>query len=254
MYIDESKPGIEDIDIPVYLNKDETKIEQIELPDNFIYNLGLPELASNALGWLVMISSILTVLLTIVAAVNKLGSPMKDKLTYFSIERDIKQRQMVESILQEFINISKCHRVCVGLFSNGTSIGTVHYKKMNITHEAVAPGVTSFRERFQNISTLKLEQEILNSTSYKFTEVSLNDSTLITGCRNYMRSNSLHTILSRRLVNKRGMYGLLELQYIDEPEKTIVYGSQEYHQLEDVFNHLSNMLNYVVRNRLIPTR
>lgn len=198
-----------------------------------------------------LIASITTLTVVIYNRIKEIHKPIKTAIAYFS-HNDIKEKQAVESVLQNFIKLTGCHRVCIGLFHNGSGAGSIHFKKMTITHEAKKPGIVSFISRFRNVDLYKIEAELLMSNSYAFTHISADHAKLDSGCKNYMVSNGLKYVLCRQLLCKKGIYGIIELQFVEDPDLTLLNNPETIKQVNVVYEQVANMTDYIRRNKPLP--
>jgi hypothetical protein len=229
----------------------ESKQDPLELQDANSPNI--PLYGVSILQFFYLVASLTTLIVVIYNHIKEMHTPIKTAVSYFS-HSEIKEKQAVESVLENFIKLTGCHRVCIGLFHNGSGAGSIHFKKMSVTHEAKKPGISSFISRFRNIDLYKVEPELLLSNSYEFISISVNDSSLDSGCKNYMISNGLKYILCRQLLCKKGIYGIIELHFVEEPDLTLLNNPDIIHQINIVYEQVANMTDYIRRNKPLPIK
>lgn len=227
-----------------------TQEDSQEIPNS---NINIPVYGIAVVEFFYLAATLTTLAVIIYSRLQQVYRPIKSTVSYFT-QNDLVQKQAVESVLENFIKITGCHRVCIGLFHNGSSVGSTHFKKMSITHEAKQQGVSSFIARFQNVPLYKLEQELTLSNSYEFTSISINDPDLYISCKNYMNSNCLKYVLTRQLICNKGIYGIIELQFIEEPDLDDLKKQETIAQINTVYDQIANMTDYIRRNKPIPLK
>lgn len=218
----------------------QTELDQIETA------LAKPTLT--IFDYFVVINSSLILTIALLNYIRLSKSPLTNVISYLSKE-DIKQRQMVEGILKEMLGLSNAHRVVIGLFHNGTSVGSLHFQKMSVFYEALSPSASSLKMAFKDVEAYKLEQEVLKGSPDKFSKYSRQDPDLDPECKKYLDTQGLNTIYSRLLVSKKGVFGILEIQYVEDVELEVLHNNYVSRQLEQIFNKLRRALENVRKSR-----
>lgn len=206
----------------------------------------------------ISILNLLLVLLTFVVIIQnhltkiRLLQTTTGNVIAYITKDGIKQRKKIESILLELRGLTAADRITVGLFHNGTSIGSFHFTKMSVPYEVTKPGITSNRKRLQNVDLSNIEEELFNYKSNKFTRLSLNNINLPIDCANYLNSVGLEVVYGRLIpvLNTKEYYGVIELQFASETNDEIT--EERLQEVEKIYSRLLVALDYVRRNKKIP--
>lgn len=216
-------------------------------------NLLKHEEGSSFIAFLILSSSVLSLIISIVNHLNILTLPIRNRITEYT-NKEREQILIVENTLREYLVIAGCQRVVIGLFHNGTSVGAIHFKKMTISHECTTNETISIKSKFDNVSLAKLDQELNKSSSYSFTKFDIKDDSLPVGCKSYMSENGIQRVLTRLLTNRKGIYGILELHYTETPAFDVINNKELLLQLESVHRKVCTLLDYVIKNKKIPVK
>lgn len=164
---------------------------------------------------------------------------------------DIHQTNRVEIILNKLLAIANADRVGIAMFHNGASVGSEHlpFKEFTLTYEAKNPSIASLKSVVRKIPLSRLTKQLDKISSTEFTECSL-DNVTDNECKMYMRSVKLERIYSRLLSNKKGIYGIIEIHFINE--KNTELNSEKLEEIEDVYSELLFCLKYITENKKIP--
>jgi hypothetical protein len=178
-----------------------------------------------------------------------LKTPVRDVITYLNLNH-IKETREIENILQEMLAVSQCHRVLIGLFHNGTSVGTHHFNKMSVFYEVVAPSISPLRDKTQNVLLYKLYDEIENNTGDTFSKYSREDKDLKPRCIMHLDNIGVKESLKRLLVDSdKGIYGIVELQWVNFTSEDIMKDTSNLAQLDILFNRLVSHIEGMENNK-----
>jgi hypothetical protein len=200
---------------------------------------------------IITLSESITVILSLIILYKSFADKGKDVITFISRER-IEEQAYINSLLREFLGVTQCHRICIGIFHNGTKAGSIHFRKMSIVYEALSHGVSSIKNKVQSKSIIEFEDEILKYSDSEFTRYSIEDSDIKPECRKHLDFIGVHTIYSRLLSIKKGGYGIMQLQFIDKPDFEIFNTLDKIQSAEKIFNKISTALDYIAKGKKIP--
>lgn len=165
----------------------------------------------------------------------------------------VQQKKKIEQILLELRALTDADRVVVGLFHNGTSVGSFHFTKLSLVYESLKTGITSLRKRYKDIDVTGIEGELLTYQSDKFTRNAVSDINVDNGCKQYLNSIGLESVYTRLIpVNgeKNSYYGVTQIQFASEHNDEI--SQDRLKEIEKTYNRLLTALDYVRRNKKIP--
>ncbi|WP_206758472.1 hypothetical protein [Calothrix sp. FACHB-1219] len=171
-------------------------------------------------------------------------------MTYVTAH-SVKQRQYIDFILEELLLVTSSNRAVLGLFHNGTRLGAISFTSMSVFHEAVDANTNSLKSRFKNVPIEKIEEEILKglNSPHEFIKYSI-DQELPPGCLKYLNRNGIHTVYSRVLMNSnKGMYGILEIQYLSQPSNDFLLDKSRINQVELIFSKLTKAIEAIRDNK-----
>ena len=171
-----------------------------------------------------------------------LKTPLSNAITYLT-NNHLHDVREIENILSEMLAVAQCHRIAVGLFHNGKSVGKHHFNKMSVFYEVVAPGITPLKDELQNISLSKIYDDIESSSGQSFIKVSAEDKSLKTRCVMHLDSIGVKELLSRLLVaSNKGIYGIIQLHWVENTTENILENPAIVAQLNKLFNRLVSLI------------
>ncbi|PPJ61963.1 hypothetical protein [Cuspidothrix issatschenkoi] len=171
-----------------------------------------------------------------------LKTPLSNAITYLT-NNHLHEVREIENILSEMLAVAQCHRIAVGLFHNGKSVGKHHFNKMSVFYEVVAPGITPLKDELQNISLSKIYDDIESSSEQSFIKVSAEDKSLKTRCVMHLDSIGVKELLSRLLVaSNKGIYGIIQLHWVENTTENILENPAIVAQLNKLFNRLVSLI------------
>lgn len=181
-------------------------------------------------------------------------------------KKDLRQTEEIESILDRLLWVTKADRVCVGILHNGQKVGDLHFDKISVFYEATGPNIISIKHQLQEISLAKVYKHILNTSETCFSKFSRDEDTdklKDFSFSKFLDSMSINTVYSRLLlgekklinslfskkeqVEKREIYGIVELHFILPPNKEEFYDSKNIRELDIVFNKLAVSLDKLIK-------
>ncbi|TRT88118.1 MAG: hypothetical protein EWV82_03180 [Microcystis aeruginosa Ma_AC_P_19900807_S299] len=171
-----------------------------------------------------------------------LKTPLSNAITYLT-NNHLHDVREIENILSEMLAVTQCHRIAVGLFHNGKSVGKHHFNKMSVFYEVVAPGITPLKDELQNISLSKIYDDIESSSGQSFIKVSAEDKSLKSRCVVHLDSIGVKELLSRLLVaSNKGIYGIIQLHWVENTTENILENPAIVAQLNKLFNRLVSLI------------
>lgn len=145
-------------------------------------------------------------------------TPLRDISTRIHLQ-DLEKDHEIDQYLARILATAKCSRVVVASFTNGTSVGIFPFKYFSILWEAVDDGVTEIKYDYQSkpLNKIRSELKLCMDSPDSFTFVSIDDN-IPEGCKKYLLTNSIHTIVSRLIGNDSDGYsGIINIQYTNDP-------------------------------------
>lgn len=176
--------------------------------------------------------------LTWINHIRLIKTPISNAITYLT-NNHLHEVREIENTLSEMLAVAQCHRIAVGLFHNGKSVGKHHFNKMSVFYEVVAPGITPLKDELQNISLSKIYDDIESSSGQSFIKVSAEDKSLKSRCVMHLDSIGVKELLSRLLVApNKGIYGIIQLHWVENTTENILENPAMVAQLNKLFNRL----------------
>ncbi|MBE9234287.1 hypothetical protein IQ231_22220 [Cuspidothrix issatschenkoi LEGE 03284] len=167
-----------------------------------------------------------------------LKTPLSNAITYLT-NNHLHEVREIENILSEMLAVTQCHRIAVGLFHNGKSVGKHHFNKMSVFYEVEAPGINPLKDALQNIPLSKIYDEIEMSSGESFIKVSALDKSLKSRCVMHLNSIGVKELLSRLLIApNKGIYGIIQLHWVENTTENILENPVMLSQLNKLFNRL----------------
>lgn len=194
---------------------------------------------------------ILVTLLTTIRNSLKLESITKINVLSYLNKDSIKQIADIEKLLEELLLLLDASRICVALFHNGTSIGSYPFKRMSVIYEAVRSDAKSLKKVVKDIDLNNLSNQLLNLSAEHFTEVARLDPKLNTSCKEYLDYHDLYVMHSILLKNKIGVYGILEIQYLNNNKNNADTFSKEsiIEEKEILINKILTSVKRITENK-----
>lgn len=145
-------------------------------------------------------------------------TPLRDIRTRIH-PQDLEKDHEIDQYLARILATAKCSRVVVASFTNGTGVGIFPFKYFSILWESVDDGVTEIKYDYQSkpLSKIRSELKLCMDKPDTFTVVSIDDN-VPEGCKKYLLTNNIHTIVSRLVGNDYDGYsGIINIQYTNNP-------------------------------------
>lgn len=165
----------------------------------------------------------------------------------------VQQKKKIEQILLELRALTDADRVVVGLFHNGTSIGSFHFTKLSIGYESLKTGISSLRKHCKDVDLTGVEDELLSYNSESFIRNSISDIDVNVNYKKYLNSVGLEAVYSRLVaVNNKdnNYYAVVQIQFASEHNDEI--SEDRLKEVEKTYNRLLTALDFVRRNKRIP--
>lgn len=173
-----------------------------------------------------------------ISHIRLVKTPISNAITYLT-NNHLHEVREIENILSEMLAVAQCHRIAVGLFHNGKSVGKHHFNKMSVFYEVVAPGITPLKDELQNVALSKIYDDIESSSGQSFIKVSAEDKSLKSRCVMHLDSVGVKELLSRLLVaSNKGIYGIIQLHWVENTTENILENPAMVAQLNKLFNRL----------------
>lgn len=163
------------------------------------------------------------------------GTASRNAIIYLT-DNHFKETEYIEGILRDLLVASDSDRVCLGVLHNGERWGSKHFTKMTIAYETRKSGIASVKALFKGVDIEKIREELKVSIHTEFTSFNRSDPGLSSGCKIYLDSVGIKSVISRLLRSKEGTYGILELQKLSERESGI--DDRKSQQLDEIYNRL----------------
>jgi hypothetical protein len=206
----------------------------------------------NLVNILILIIASIVVIQNHISKIRLLKTTTGNIIAYINKD-SVKQKKKIEQILIELRALTDADRVVVGLFHNGTSVGSFHFTKLSLAYESLKTGITSLRKRYKDIDVTGIEDELLTYQSDKFTRNAISDVNVDNGCKQYLNSIGLEAVYTRLIpVNgeKNNYYGVIQIQFASEHNDEI--SEDRLKEIEKTYNRLLTALDFVRRNKRIP--
>ena len=208
-------------------------------------HIGLVEIA-------LVIAVILPTLTTIGMGIitnSRLNKTTVKNVISFIRRDDIETTREVENILHELLALSKCDRIVIGVFHNGTKIGKIHKNLMTVFYETRANGIASIKDTVVNIPVELIYDQIINclDNPLEFIKYSRVDKDLPLKCIEHLDTIRVAEGWERILINKKNeAYAILQFQWINPPTENLKLNVERMDQIQTVFNRLKNTLEKIL--------
>lgn len=195
----------------------------------------------------VLAASIVVFCSSLVTYITSLKNSTKNIIAYIK-PRDRREKIIVENYLRELMGQSGAVRVLVGMFHNGTSVGSFHFNKMSVLYEVSKYGYASVKSRYKDVDFSTIERYISLSNPDKWTKFDTSPSTV--DKHPHFNGLNLDVVFTRLLNCNKGIYGMIELQYTEEKDSELT--EEQLQNLESVFSNVVYVLDLVRNNKKIP--
>lgn len=201
--------------------------------------------------------TLIVIILTLITSIlngKKLAYLTKSNILAYLNNDNIKNVLYIENLLEKLLLLTNSSRICVGLFHNGTSIGSYSFKKMSIIYEAKRSDTKSIKNNYKDVELARLYKHLAKVNTDNFTFSSRDDDSLDKECIQYLDFLNLTAVYSILLSDSKGVYGILEIQYLDKNKYNVetFEDSSILEERDILFNKISKSISFIVNNKKIP--
>lgn len=215
---------------------------------------------------LFLTANIITNIINLVEA----GEVAKKNITAYLKPEHFEDREYIENILKEMLQVSHSDRVCLGIFHNGTNWGNLHFTKMSVKYEARRQGIESVKPILKDIDIERIAEDIRAYTDTEFRYFSRENLGINPGCIVYLDSLGIKSVCCRLLSSKEsignklfrrffkpkevGVYAILELQSLSEESREDKDPTSTKQKLEELYKKLVWAMDRVRKGKKLVGR
>lgn len=187
-----------------------------------------------------LLSLIISTLILVTLAFKQ---PKKVNSNCVSYE-EIDNHEKTQEVVKQMLDITQASRVVVALVHNSCNTDTIPFKEFSIVYEATQIEVSSLKTLIRKIPITDcfIDKELKHLTPIKFNKYYRGQLSLSLACINYLKKRGIHTKYSRLLTNKKGIFGIIEIQYLEEPTLDWYSNQDKLSQLEECYSNLKVLL------------
>lgn len=231
----------------MYYNNDTSLIKEVTATNDLIKQVK----ANPKVDFLDYSSLGLQFLILLIAGINTLRafkSPIRNKIRHLS-KKDLAQTDHMESLLKELLYIAKCDRVSVALLHNGSFVGKdIHFDKLSVFYEVTNPNIVSIKDNIQAIKVSKVYKHMSSTSEDHFSKFSRDkEKDINPNFARFLDSIGIDTVYSRLLVDSQGIYGIIELHYVNTPNEIELVNANKIRELDIIFNKVSMFLENLIK-------
>ena len=157
---------------------------------------------------------------------------------------ELDNHERIQELIKKILDITQASRVLVVLVHNTSNIDAVEFKEFSVVYEALQINIPSLRKLIKRIPITEcfINKEIKHLNDFKFHKYYIGQPNLSLACSNYLKRKELNTKYSRLLTNKNGIFGLIEIQYIQQPTIDLYNNIPLLNKLEEYYSNLKILL------------
>lgn len=176
---------------------------------------------------------------TVIVGILLFRKPKPQTLNYVKFE-DIDTHENIQEVVKKMLDISQASRVAVALVHDSYSTDILPLKEFSVVYEATQINVPSLKLNIRKVPITEcfINKELKHLTDIKFTKYYKGQPSLSLACVNYLEKRGINTKYSRLLTSKKGIYGIIELHYLEEPTIDLYTHQDQLNQLEDCYGQL----------------
>jgi len=169
--------------------------------------------------------------------------PKKVNSNYVKFE-EIDNHEKIQEVVKQTLDITQASRVAVALVHNTCNTDAIPFKEFSVVYEATQINVPSLKTLIRKIPITDcfINKELKHLTDVKFNKYYRGQSSLSLVCVNYLTKRGIHTKYSRLLTSKKGIFGIIEIQYLEEPTLDWYSNQDKLTQLEECYSNLKALL------------
>lgn len=180
---------------------------------------------------------------TIIVGILLFKKPKSNNLNYVKFE-EIDSHEKIQEVIKQMLDVSQASRVALALVHNSCNTDMLPLKEFSVMYEATQINVPSLKLTIRRIPITEcfVNKELKHLTDIKFTKYYKGQPSLSLACVDYLEKRDIHTKYSRLLTSKKGIYGIIELQFIEQPTFDLYNNPDKLKQLEECYSQLKTLL------------